>query len=194
MPPLENPRHERFVQELVKGKPVRHAYRLAGYEGRANYCVRLRHLPAVQRRYDELIAALAHRTELTAIRIMNELAAIAFANIADYWTIGDDGVPRPNLAQITRGEAAALVEVTIDERAQGAARVRFKLGDKRAALVDLAKMLGLFRESVEQSPPPRPEMSDFEAVKRIAFILRKAGMTTLESEPHSGIADGSGGG
>lgn len=32
MPQLTNPRHERFAQELAKGKPAYEAYQLAGYK------------------------------------------------------------------------------------------------------------------------------------------------------------------
>ena len=36
MPPLENPQHEAFVQELVKGASQRDAYRAAGYQTKSD--------------------------------------------------------------------------------------------------------------------------------------------------------------
>jgi hypothetical protein len=54
------------------------------------------------------------------------------------------GQPRLDWAHLTRDQAAALSEVTVDEYADGEERVRrvkFRLHDKRAALVNLHQML-----------------------------------------------------
>lgn len=174
LPALRNARQERFVQELISGKPVEEAYRLAGYKADDSHGSRLMRRPAIQRRYDELIAEAARHTEVTGARVMEELAAIAFANLLDFVTIGADGIPRPDLARITRAQAKAMVEATVDEKT---GRARIKLGDKRAALVDLAKMLGLFREQIEVTQPKsreQQELDEFEAAKRIAFVLNSA--------------------
>jgi hypothetical protein len=60
----------------------------------------------------------------------------------------------------TRDQAAALVEVTVDdfrdgrgEDARNVRRIRFKLADKRAALVDLGKHFSFFKERIEHSGP-----------------------------------------
>lgn len=162
------------MQALVSGKPVEDAYRLAGYKADDSHGSRLMRRPAIQRRYDELVAEAARHTEVTGARVMEELAAMAFANILDFFTIGADGVPRADLARITRQQAKAMVEATMDERT---GRVRIKLGDKRAALVDLAKMLGLFREQIEVTQPKsreQQELDEFEAAKRICFVLNSA--------------------
>ena len=47
-----------------------------------------------------------------------------------------------DLSTLTREQAAAVREVSVDDR-----KVRFKLYDKRAALVDLGKHLGAFKEA-----------------------------------------------
>jgi phage terminase small subunit len=63
---------------------------------------------------------------------------------------------------LTRDQAAALVEVTVEnfldgrgETAREVRRVKFKLADKRAALVDIGKHLGMFVEksNIELSSP-----------------------------------------
>jgi phage terminase small subunit len=41
MPILTNPRHERFAQELAKGKTATEAYRLAGYKHDDGHASRL---------------------------------------------------------------------------------------------------------------------------------------------------------
>ena len=60
MPPLDNPRWERFAQQLVKGKSQTEAYRNAGYRAKAatvnasqlltkpKVAERLRELPALE--------------------------------------------------------------------------------------------------------------------------------------------------
>jgi hypothetical protein len=105
--------------------------------------------------------------------VIDELSAIAFANLADFIALDADGMPQADLAKLRREQSAALVEVSAT--AHG---VRVKLADKLAALNALGRMLGLFRERVEvteAAPEPEP-LSDFEAAKRIAFILQKAGV------------------
>lgn len=174
MPALKNARQERFVQELVRGRSHREAYRLAGYTQSRGHATRLRRHPDVVRRYDELAGAAARMTEVTAASVINELAAIAFANITDFITLDADGHPRTDLTKVSRTQAAALIEVS-----SNAHRVRFRLADKLEALVNLGKMLGLFRERVEVSganggPVETREMSDVEVARRIAFILAKA--------------------
>jgi phage terminase small subunit len=83
---------------------------------------------------------------------VTELAKIAFANMADYMTVGPDGNPVFDFSMLTPDQAAALVEVTVDGNVKGRGKgarpvrkVRFKLADKRAALVDLGKHLGMFK-------------------------------------------------
>jgi hypothetical protein len=89
--------------------------------------------------------ARSRRTEVTADRVVTELAKIAFANMRDY-------SPRPgetiDLHRIDRDRAAAVEELTIDEVVDPAGvlhrRTRLKLHDKLAALVSLARHLGMF--------------------------------------------------
>jgi phage terminase small subunit len=191
---LKSLRQERFAQELAKGKSAREAYELAGYRPHKAHGNRLRNQPYIQKRYNELIAASVQRTEVTAAGIITELAKIAFANLGDYMKVGPAGQPHLDFSALTREQAAALTEVTVDElkAARGAdgreiRRVRFKLGDKRAALADLAKMLGLFRDRVEVTDTTpveaRQPPSDFEVARRIAFLLAKAATEQQASTP-----------
>jgi hypothetical protein len=82
---------------------------------------------------------------------VDELARVAFANMLDYIKVTADGGVSVDLSQLERDTAAAILEVVVDtyvdgrgENAKEVKRVRFKLADKRAALVDLGKHLGLF--------------------------------------------------
>jgi phage terminase small subunit len=164
MPALRNARHEKFAQEIVAGKSAAAAYRAAGYRADRRTAWQARHRPDISRRIEELRVTerklerqaterAAAKYDVTAERVIGELARIGFANIYDLIEIGDDGEPRVNLAAISRDEAAALQEVTVERsraahvgKAHKGMRVRVKLADKRAALVDLGKHLGLFVE------------------------------------------------
>jgi phage terminase small subunit len=164
MAKLRNVRHERFAQDIAAGKSAAQAYLAAGLRADRRSAWRVRHRSDVVRRVDELIqterklerqamAKAAQRYEVTAERVIGELARIGFANIHDLIEIGDDGEPRVSLAAISRDEAAALQEVTVEHRQVGrdgkpqqGRRIKVKLGDKISALVALGKHLGLFVE------------------------------------------------
>ncbi len=80
MPPLGNPRHERFVQALFEGKPANKAYEEAGYKPHDGNCIRLRGNERVQRRLSELQEGAARKSEITVASVCAELdEAIAIA-------------------------------------------------------------------------------------------------------------------
>ena len=63
MPALSNPRHERFCQELAKGKSATEAYGLAGYKPNSGNAATLKAEQSILDRVADLIAehAEAHR-------------------------------------------------------------------------------------------------------------------------------------
>lgn len=74
----------------------------------------------------------------------------------DYMRIGPDGSPVLDFENLTRDQAAALQEVTVETYTEGRGKtarevkkVRFKLADKRAALVDLGRHHKLFTDKFE---------------------------------------------
>src|SRR5579875_4062721 len=91
MPILRNVRHERFVQELVKGRSVTDAYGAAGYVRDASHGYKLRRKPQVAARIDELLGRAAAKAEVTAERVLRELALIGFANMKDISTRSSSG-------------------------------------------------------------------------------------------------------
>ena len=153
-----NAKQKRFVQEyLIDLNQTKAAIR-AGYSPRSANLqgVRMMANDVVVSEIKKIQDRRAKRFEVTADRVVHELAKIGFSNMLDYVEIGDDGQPRPNFSAIDRDLGAAIVECTVDtftegrgEDAEQVRRVRIKLADKRAALVDLAKHLGLYRESVD---------------------------------------------
>ena len=93
---------------------------------------------------------------MTVRQIVAGLAVIAFTIVQDYLSAGADGAPFVDFSKLTRAQAAALQEVTSEvcverngSEPREVRRVKFKLADTRAALVDLGKHLGrLFRETL----------------------------------------------
>jgi hypothetical protein len=75
--PLKNARHERFAQELAKGKSQTEAYGLAGYKEDRTAASRLSSNVNVSARVTELKGKAAERTVITVENITNRLLAIA---------------------------------------------------------------------------------------------------------------------
>ncbi len=153
MPILSNSRHERFAQALAQGMSAGAAFVDAGYSAHDSNASRLSRNDKVRARVDELQAAGAERAGVTVERIVEELAKVGFANMLDYMRIGD-GDPHLDFSEITRDQAAAVGEVTVEdfkegrgENARDVRRVKFKLNDKLSALEKLGKHLGMFKDN-----------------------------------------------
>lgn len=177
------PKQRRFVEEYLRnGENAAAAYR-AAYSTKApparcaqeaNRLLRHPHIApiitAAHERAEKATERALERYEVTPERVIAELARLGFANMQDYMRIGTDGDPYLDFSALTRDQAAALAEVTVEdfkdgrgEDARDVRRVKFKLYDKRAALVDLGKHLGLFREAVEVSGKIAIAISSAEA-------------------------------
>ena len=95
-------------------------------------------------------------TGLSASKVQHELACMGFANVLDYVNIDElTGQVRPKeLGELTRQQAAAIQEYEMAplEGNDGEVRMvlsKLKLFDKRSALVDLGKSLGMFNEKMQ---------------------------------------------
>ena len=157
-----NLHQEAFVSHILAGKTAEAAYIAAGYRTKSKEAarasgVRLVKHPEIQkalaRARDEKARIRAEATKvaiehsgITQARVAVELGRIGFANMADYadMLMAAGGLAAA-IKRLPREIAAALTEVWVD--AQGG--VRFKLGDKRAALMDIAKLFGWIVEKRE---------------------------------------------
>src|SRR5882757_6537496 len=188
MPVLANLKHETFCQAMVSGATsgnVSASY-AAVYDKNAmttsvkNAGSRLHRRDKIGRRIRELQAHLqtieAKATEraidklaVTKESILAELARIGFANMLDYVQPSAASGFAVNLSALSRDQGAAIQEVIVDYQTGGGddktdvKRVRLKLADKRAALVDLGKHLGLFVErrhvTTEYGDKPTDELT-----------------------------------
>src|SRR5687767_9248833 len=87
-------------------------------------------MPNVRAAIEARQAERAAQLRVTAHRAFEELSRLAFFDTADFVHQGPDGALRFDFSKLTREQAAAIANVTID----GSAKVRLRL-DKRAALV-----------------------------------------------------------
>lgn len=162
-----NPKEARFVQEYLIDLDAKRAALAAGYSATVANSKAFQWVSGSKTTKPHVMAAVtaaqdkrAKKLEITAEAVVAELAKLGFSNMQDYMRPGIDGDPTLDFSNLTRDQAAALVEVTVEdfkdgrgEDARDVRRVKFKLSDKRAALVDLGKHLGLFVEKHEHSGP-----------------------------------------
>jgi hypothetical protein len=65
MPVLKNPKHERFAQELAKGKTADEAYIIAGYAENRFNASRLKTNEYILHRIEEILSSAAESAEVT---------------------------------------------------------------------------------------------------------------------------------
>jgi hypothetical protein len=94
---------------------------------------------------------LVEWSNVTPEKIVAELAVIAFSDLGDYIRIHQDGTASIELGNMPLGATRAIASLNTDTSRTAAdnqvTKLRFKLHDKHAALVSLAKILGMFQES-----------------------------------------------
>lgn len=179
-------KHEAFVKEYLVDLNATQAAIRAGYSADTakQQGSRLLTNIDVQGAIAAAMAARAQRTQITADMVLAELAKLGFSNMADYMRAGPNGHPYLDFSKLTRDQAAALVEVTVEDLTDGRGedarevrRVKFKLADKRAALVDIGKHLGMFAQRVEHTgkdgAPIEVQHNSRDLAKALARILSK---------------------
>lgn len=137
------PKQQRFVEEYAIDANATQAAIRAGYSAKTAYSIGKENLSK-----PEIAAAIAaakksrsERAEITADRIAEELAQIAFANAGDYFEWGPNGITVRDKGELTREQQSAVAEVAQTVTKDGGS-IRVKLHDKLAALEKLAKLLG----------------------------------------------------
>lgn len=180
------PRQERFVREYLIDLNAHKAAVRAGYSPRSARTVGPDTLtnPVVADAVAAAMARRADRTDVTADRVLTELARIAFANLGAFVRTPPNGDPYVTLEGATEDQLAALSEITVEdfrdgrgEDAREVSRVRVKLADKKGALDLLAKHLGLYapdRLLVQLGKKPE-DMTDEELEEAIAHASAAAG-------------------
>lgn len=200
--PLPNAKHEAVLQKYF-ADPERVGYRcyIAVYPNssdaaaktafsrllkNADFAARLAFLTA------GVAKAVSEKVAITVEDVVTELAKLGFANMENYFRADADGVRRLKLNGLSSDHMAALQEVTCEEELKPGGdddepptivrKTKFKLYDKRAALVSIGQHLGAFVErhdhkhehEVSGAIDVDLELNELDLARRIAFALEKA--------------------
>ena len=134
------------MQEYLVDLNAAKAALRAGYSAKSAHQIGKENLqkPTIAFAIATAMAKRRERVEVTQDAVIQELAAIAFSSIADVakWEGGKVAV----LDSATRPKTALAAVAQVSETAHG---ITVRMHDKRAALVDLGKHLGMFREKVD---------------------------------------------
>lgn len=176
--PLANPQHERFCQEQAKGVAQLKAYHEAGYRGGANQASRLAAREDVRARTSELLNGAAEIAQIDVARVLAELGKIGFSDMRKMFTSGGSLIP---IQDLDDDAAACLSSIEIvtrkvpgGEEAEVEHVAKIKVWDKRVALVDIGKHLGMFKEGQPDPAQINVNIGDSELARLIVFQLTKA--------------------
>ena len=141
-------KQKRFVEEYLIDLNATQAAIRAGYSPHTAKDIGCENLakPNIAAAISQAMAERSRRTGINQDRVLQELARIGFAKITD--------VVDPETAEIrtdaSDDDLACIQSIKIKPNEFGTER-EVKLYDKKAALVDLGKHLGLFKDNVELS-------------------------------------------
>ena len=141
-------KQKRFVEEYLIDLNATQAAIRAGYSPHTAKDIGCENLakPNIAAAISKAMAERSRRTGINQDRVLQELARIGFAKITD--------VVDPETAKIlpdaSEDDLACIQSIKIKPNEFGTER-EVKLYDKKAALVDLGKHLGLFKDKVELS-------------------------------------------
>ena len=139
---LQNPRHERFAQEITKAKTATAAMAAAGYTDPRN-STRLMKNDEIRRRIDELKERGAARAEVSVASILGELEEarqlalkLGQASAAVAATMGKAKITGRIIDRREVGEAGAFDALTDEQLVEEAVRLARSLGFAGPRLVE----------------------------------------------------------
>jgi len=143
-------KQQRFVEEYLVDLNATQAAVRAGYSDRTAYSVGPENLkkPGIVAALTDARAKRSERTEITADRVLEEYAKIAFSDMRAFAKWGPDGVTLIKSDKLPEGAALCVAEVS-ETKTQFGGSIKFKLHDKKGALDSVARHLGMFTERVE---------------------------------------------
>lgn len=155
------PRQQAFVREYLVDLNGTQAAIRAGYSPKTanEQAPRLLANVSVQSAIQEAMAERSKATGITAERVLQEYAKIAFHDARKLFH--DNGAPK-NITEIDDETAGAIAGLDVVEEfsGQGQDRVfvgytkKYKLADKKGALDSLARHLGMFNDKIKVEVDP----------------------------------------
>lgn len=148
-----NDKQRLFVAEYIVDFNGAAAARRAGYAEKTARITAAKLLTKanVQESIQTAIESRLKALDVTADRVLQELARIGFSDMRDYTAWGPRGVRLKDYSELSEDAARAVSEVSQTITLNGGS-LKFKLHDKKAALELLGKHLGLFEGSTDDLP------------------------------------------
>lgn len=193
------PKQRAFVREYLIDLNATQAAIRAGYSEATAAAIGAENLtkPNIADAIAKAIEDRATRTDITADRVLKELAKIGFADIrkAVSWQSGliteednPDGGDIAVIKTIVTNNVQVIASDEIDDDTASAISeisqtdkggLKIKFHDKRAALVDIGKHLGMFKDKIEVTgvnggPVQVEDKGGYDIARRIAFALAGA--------------------
>lgn len=168
------PKQRLFVLEYLVDLNATQAAIRAGYSQKTAEVLgyQLLKKPLVAAAVEQAMQKREKRIEITADRVLQELARIGFSDLGDFVDIAPTGIRVKTSDQM---DTRVLAEVSETFTVAGGT-VKIKLHDKVAALEKLGRHLKLFTEKHEHSGPDGgPIQVDYTAVIREELARRTAG-------------------
>jgi len=173
IPKILTAKEQRFIEEYCVDLNATQAAIRAGYSRKSAHDSGYENLrkPVIASSIANYKAELAARTRMTKDDIVAEMENLARFSMANYLRIGQNGDPIIDLSACTRAHLTALSEAEthdyVDGRgddARDVKKVKIKGTEKRAALMDLAKLRG---DITEKSVVDLNVVSDASIVERV---------------------------
>lgn len=142
-------RQELFIQEYLVDLKARDAAIRAGYAASSAHVAASRIL-AKPKAKEAISAALADRFGVTKLSIVDELAAIAFANLGDHFAWDEQRVWSKPSRNLTKSQQRAVASIRRVQAPTGTV-LEVRLPDKLRALELLSRVLGF----IEHHPADR---------------------------------------
>lgn len=139
-------KEERFCLEYIIDLNATQAAIRAGYSEKTAGSIGHENLkkPEIESFIIELKKSRSIRTQITADKVLQELANVGFANLQDYLN-GDLTVKNIQILKRKKASAISSIKKTTFESEMGVkTTIEFKLHDKIRALEDIGKHIGFF--------------------------------------------------
>lgn len=178
-----NLKQQRFVAEYLIDGNATAAYMRSGYQATKSSATanaaKLLTNPNIRAEIEKGQRKMLDRLELTAERVLQEVARIAFFDPRKMFDA--TGIPIP-LYMLDTDTACAIAGMEVLEAFDGSGKDRilvghikkYKIADKNTALGNALKVLGLLREKVEVTDTTPQVIDPIEGARRLAFVLARA--------------------
>lgn len=176
-----NAKQQRFVEEYVIDFNATQAAIRAGYSEDSAGDIGYENLrkPEIVKAVEQKQTELRDKAALSAGQVIDELRSLAFWNVQ---TFVDEQNGIRKLADLSLGKTRPVLGIKVKESflPDGTREVttELKFHDKRGALVDLGKHLGIFKEDNEQRKPQvdlgNLDFTMFSPEQILAFLQQKS--------------------